>query len=304
MSLSLACPCGARFEVEESFARQTVSCPDCQRTLQAPAVTHQPLRTSGWAVASLVLALVLAFTGIGTIIAVLLGIVALASIARHRDEVTGVGYAIFSIVWGIAFTGLFVVAIARGELFGVGDGIRERMMGDQVDRTGPLEVRRAKEGFVITRPSTRWGIAKPALAFTLVDNSDEFVLVNVAKDAYLDVSKEFIGARGLDSHRDDVLARFRDNGTDVRTASKPKPRLASLTVRHNKRLPTVDDVEQAELLLDVKVAGAWMTFLVRLIKHRDSDQVFMIRGWAQRRRFPEVEAEIQEALKSFRLLDP
>src|SRR5262249_29889915 len=117
MSLSLSCPCGARFEVEESLARQTVSCPECQRPVQAPAATRRPLRTSGWAVAGTVCGLVLAFTGIGTVLAVIFGIIALVSISRNRDQVVGTGYAVFSIAWGVVFTGLFLFAAVKGEVF-------------------------------------------------------------------------------------------------------------------------------------------------------------------------------------------
>ncbi|MBY0522476.1 MAG: hypothetical protein K2R98_03725 [Gemmataceae bacterium] len=306
MSLSLSCPCGARFEVDESFARQTVACPECQRAVQAPAaVSRRPVRTSGWAVAAAVLALVLAFTGIGTILAVILGVIALVSIARNRGQVTGTGFAIFSIVWGIAFTGLFVVAMARGELFGVGDSVRERLMGDEVESKGPLEVRRPEQGFVITRPSVKWGVAKPSLALKLTENSDELLLVNLSKDAYIDVENEWLAGRSFDSLRDEVVRRFRDNGAlnDLDGKSKFRPKLTDLTVRQNQRLPTANGMDQAELLLDVRVGGAWMTFLIRLLKHENSNRVYLIRAWAQRRRFPEVEPDIRRAMDSFRVLD-
>src|SRR5262245_28107264 len=118
MSLSLACSCGARFEVEDTFAGQTISCPDCHQSIQAPAIQAKSLRTSGFALASATMTLVLAFTGIGTLLAVLFGIVALRQISRHRDQVTGSGFAIFGIVGGTVFTILFVLAIIRTELFG------------------------------------------------------------------------------------------------------------------------------------------------------------------------------------------
>jgi hypothetical protein len=307
MSLSLACSCGARFEVEESFARQTVTCPECQRAVQAPAVAAQPLRTSGWAVTATVLALVLAFTGVGTVLAVLLGMVALISIARNRGRVTGTGYAVFSIVWGVAFTALFVMAVARGELFGVGDSLREKMMGDEVERTGPLEIRRPTQGFAITRPTARWGVAKPSLALRLVDNADELVLVNVGKDSYIDVSSEWLAGRSFDELRDEMVNRFREGNNAAEpwdtTKKKSRPRLSELKVRQNQRLPEANDLEQAELLLDVKVDSAWITFQVRLVKHRNSHKVFIIRGWATRRRFPEVDGDIRRAMDSFRIID-
>src|SRR5262245_13070273 len=100
MPLSLSCSCGARFEVEETFAGQEVACPECQTSLKAPLPHCVPRRTSGLAVASVILAVAGAFTLIGTLLAVVLGAAALVSIARHRERLAGAGYAVFGIVWG------------------------------------------------------------------------------------------------------------------------------------------------------------------------------------------------------------
>src|SRR5260370_353488 len=167
MSLSLSCPCGARFEVEESLARQTVSCPECQQPVQAPAVTRRPLRTSGWAVTGVVTGLVLAFTGIGTILAILFGILALVSISRNPGQV----------------------------------------------------------------------------------------------------------GRSIDSVQGEVVARFRDSNSGWDAAfNKRRPKLTNLYVRENKRLTPAGGLERAELLLDVKVEGAWITFLIRLVRDPDTNQ--------------------------------
>lgn len=303
MSLSLACACGARFEVEESLARQTVACPECQRGVQAPAVTRRPLRTSGWAVAGVVTGLVMAFTGIGTILAILFGIVALISIARHRGEVVGTGYGVFSIVWGVVFTGLFALAVIKGEVFGVGEGMREGLMGKEVERSGPLEVRRPADNYAITRPTPKWYVAKAPLAERLVDDANALVLANLAKDSYLDVSVERLGwGRNLDGFSDELLQRYRP--TVDFTGKKTQPGFSNLTVRSNQRLAPVGDLQRTELLLDVRLNGVWTTFLVRLIYDPDSNNVYIIRAWAQRRRFSDIDAEARRALDSFRLLTP
>ncbi len=77
----LTCACGARFEVDDTLAGQDVFCPECQQPLKTPALDRPPQLTSGWALASVVLALVGAFTVVGTILAVLLGFYALLHIA-------------------------------------------------------------------------------------------------------------------------------------------------------------------------------------------------------------------------------
>jgi hypothetical protein len=303
MALSLSCPCGARFEVEESLARQTVSCPECQRPVQAPAVTRRPLRTSAWAVAGTVTGLVLAFTGIGTLLALVFGILALLSISRHRGQVAGTGYAIFSIAWGVVFTGLFLLAVVKGEVFGVGEGLRESMMGKDVERGGPMEVQRKSDNYAITRPSAKWYVGKPALADKLVDNANDLLLVNLARDAYIDVSTENSFGRTLDAYRDEYLGRFRDTSTWDNDFRKHKPRLSNLSVRENKPLPNAGGLERAEILLDVRVEGAWITFLIRLNRDPRTQQVYAIRAWAQRRRFTDAETEMRQALDSFRLLN-
>src|SRR5947209_8456188 len=126
MSLALSCACGARFEVEETFAGQTVGCPECQQPVAVGTAQRRRMRTSGLAIASVVCALVLAFTGIGSILAVLLGIFALIHIAARRSEVTGTGFAVFGIAAGTLFTGLFALMLIRVELFGL-DMLRRSM---------------------------------------------------------------------------------------------------------------------------------------------------------------------------------
>ena len=84
MALTLSCSCGATFDVEDTFAGQTVSCPECHASLKAPVLRRGPLRTSGLAVASTVLALVGAFTLVGTLAAVLCGLAALVWARQER----------------------------------------------------------------------------------------------------------------------------------------------------------------------------------------------------------------------------
>lgn len=302
MPLSLSCTCGACFDVEDIYAGQTVSCPECQRGISAPAINRQALRTSGYALTSTVLALVLAFTGIGTVLAVVFGIIGLVSIARHRGQIAGTGYALFGIIWGVLFTGLFAFAMFKGELFGVGDLFRERMMGGEIERGGPLEVKRPADGYAVTRPSSKWAVAKPDLAEKLADDRNHLVLVNVSQDAYIDIGVESLDIHTFDSYRESVLDRYREGRQE--TVGEFRPQLSDLRVRHNRRLAGDEDTERAEALLDVKVGGAKITFLLRMIHRRGSDTVYLIRAWATRRKFAALEPEIRQALDSFQLLDP
>ena len=117
MSLSLTCSCGARFEVAETLAGQSIACPACQQSLKVPALGKVRLRTSGFALASVVLALIGMFTIVLTAVAVVLGFVGLISISRNRGQFTGAGYAVFGITVGLIFTGLTLFAVTREEIF-------------------------------------------------------------------------------------------------------------------------------------------------------------------------------------------
>src|SRR5689334_4716884 len=87
MSLSLSCGCGAQVELDETFAGQNVVCPECMQSICVPVVNRHPrVPTSGYALASMVLALVGMFTVVLSAVAILLGIAGLVSIARHRDR--------------------------------------------------------------------------------------------------------------------------------------------------------------------------------------------------------------------------
>src|SRR5260370_31071104 len=103
MALALTCVCGARFELDDTLAGQKITCPECQQTLKAPALRSMPPRTSALALASVVLALLGAFSGIGSAAAAVLGGMALARIGRQRERLAGVGLALFGLIAGIAF---------------------------------------------------------------------------------------------------------------------------------------------------------------------------------------------------------
>src|SRR5262249_23739752 len=138
-------------------AGQEVLCPECQQPIQAPVLQRLPRVTSGWALASVLLALIGAFTVVGTVVAVLLGIIALVSISRHRHRVRGTGFAVLGIGMGLLFTVLTVVALNASDMFGLESWMRERTMAQKIDTSGPMEIVRGLKGFAITRPTEKWG---------------------------------------------------------------------------------------------------------------------------------------------------
>jgi hypothetical protein len=306
MALSLSCSCGARFEVDDTFAGQVVSCPECQRSLKTPSLVQGPVRTSGYAVASAVLALVGAFTIVLTVIAVILGALALVDISRNRGRSAGSGYALFGILCGLAFTGLTVFAMSKGELFEEAGGRgREQLLRSQVKYGGPREIVQEQDGFAITRPSEKWGVALPQMAQGLAPDP-RLVLVNLAEDASIDIYIEQVRiGQTLKQCADKVEAEFRDpSGKAVFGREEAGLRLSGFKLRERHTLPADGVVEREEMLLDLKMAGHTMTFLVRLFKVEGSARMFVVRARAAARRFPRVEADVRRALDSFHLLRP
>lgn len=303
MGLSLTCACGARFEVEDTFAGQAIPCPDCQQPLAVPVPSREPVRTSGYALASVLSALVFAFTGIGTLLAILLGLMALGQIRRHRGQVAGKGYALFGIIAGTVFTALFALAVIKAEFFAVGDQLREQFLSAKVDRSGPLEVKRLQDGYAITRPSPKWGIARDDLADELLPEGG-LTLLNVGRDACITVTTDWRGNRSLEQYRDDLLNEYRTQQTPLSGLNGERFGVSDLKIRQTRRLPVTRGLEGVEVLFDVRISNLSFTFLTRIVKttgNRD-DKVYIIRGWTQAWRFAPMEEEVRRGLDSFRLL--
>jgi hypothetical protein len=305
MPLSLRCSCGAGFEVEETLAGQEVACPECQRPLRAPAAARGPRRTSGLAIASVVCAVAGSFTILGTLLAVLLGLLALVSVARHRERLAGAGFAVFGIVWGVLFTGLSIFAYSKGELFSINQKVREATLAGQVNYQGPLELVRPDEGFAIRRPSEKWGVAEESPEPVLWPDDPlrgvDLTLVHVPSYSLVDVTYQDVGAESLDQCQERVLGWF-DNRSGARRAGRENLLLGftHCRLRQSRKLKPRDGTEEAELLLDVRLGGESRTYLVRLVKQDRG--LYVVRGCTGRHRFAQMEPEIRQALDSFRLL--
>jgi hypothetical protein len=310
MPLSLTCACGARFELDETLAGQNVICPECQQALRAPALARPPLRTSHWALASVVLALTGAFTVIGTVAAVVCGVVALVRIQRQRDRLAGAGLAAFGLGAGVVFTALTLFALSRDELFGLGGELRERMLAEHLDFTGDLKEEPTNKGFAITRPSRRWGRAIDHLedpALDALTGSFDLLLVQAARYAFVDVRGEPTNLPNLDDCRNYVLDVLRSG--PVNNLGHPPPRDVPLMrvsnvqerpgSRHN--LPDFADAEAQEFQVDLLCGGRPWTMLIRIYRTVDG-RLLVVRGFTPRRRFDAVEPELRQALDSFKVL--
>lgn len=314
MALALTCVCGARFELDDTLAGQNVTCPECQQALKAPTLRHLPRRTSGLALASVVLALVGAFTGIGSAVAVILGGMALAGIARQREQLAGVGLALFGIIAGLAFTALFVFAIFIPELLGFAGYMRKQMLADKVDITGKLEYIDQAKGFTITRPSKEWGlipgkeIDDPILQPILHKDAD-VLLVQTARYVFVDVRSHVVNnARSIDQEQQNVLDEFKPEQPDIPFGPRG-PRVqpsefihpTGYVEKHQRQLDLGDGVQGREVQVEVQCGGRRLHFLIRLYLSRG--RVYIVRAFAKdSRSFTNTRPEFDKILDSFELL--
>jgi hypothetical protein len=306
----LTCDCGARFEVDDTMAGQEVACPECQQPIKVPPRDRVPPRTSVYALASVVLSLVGAFTP-ATALAIILGVIALVQIARHRDRVTGAGFAVFGIALGLGFGTLTLFALSNGELFNPGIWMRQRSLAGQVNNDGPLEVVVASSGFALTRPSVKWGQVPAGhiedAALEVAQKDLDLLLVQPGRYAFLDVRRDSAnGLQALDLWQGKVLEPFQPRPR-VRGFAPPDdedgPRLPTRAqVRENRRLPEADGIQGREMVLDVQALGQRWTYLVRLFRKGRIGPVYIVRAYARMRDFPHVEDDLRRGLGSFRIL--
>lgn len=300
MTLSLTCACGALLEIDDKFAGQTINCPDCQRKLQAPA-RDAGRRTSGFALASLVCALVGAFTVVGTVLAVALGAFALWDIKRKPDRLVGRGFARAGIVAGVLLTGLTVYAYTSADFFGLDSIGRQGRLAGRVDYPKELELLVEKDAarFSIVRPSARWGkLREDPLSAREV--TDHLVLVNPREDAHVLCRHFHVGDVNVDmeTKTERALEKFRDSHL-LEILGGQKGAL-EVQVRSVKELPPEGDIVSAELILDTKPRGRERVFLMRLFRRKDEAWVYLIAGGARKDRFERLEPQLRQAIESFK----
>ena len=112
MAILVTCSCGQQFQTKDENAGRRARCPDCGRELIVPKAGAEfddidaelstvPAATSGKAVASLVFGLLSFFCSLlGTIPAVVLGILSLREIGRSQGRLKGEGLAIAGLATG------------------------------------------------------------------------------------------------------------------------------------------------------------------------------------------------------------
>lgn len=304
----LTCACGTRFEVDESLAGQEVLCPECQQPLRAPAVERPPQLTSAWALASVLLSLLGAFTVVGTLAAIVLGLIALVSISRNRLRLAGAGFAVLGICLGVLFTVLTLVALNAGDLFGLETWLRQRTMTAKVDTSGPMEIVSGSKRFAITRPSEKWGRVQDDqsddAAVSEFQNNLDLLLMQIGHHAFIDVRALEGGPfQTLEQAEAEILTEF-DIQRRPRNAFDDdfdQRRLRAVKSHGSNRLDDKDGMAGRELKVEATCGGKPWRFLIRLYR-RGNGRIYVVRAYAPQKRFQSFRAELQTALDSFRIL--
>jgi len=301
MPVSLTCSCGVFLEVDDRFAGQTITCPDCQKPLQAPALEPLPQRTSGLALASLVGALVGAFTVVVPFVSAALGVVALRHIARHRDRLAGRKIALAGVVLGLTFggAGLYVY---RAGLIDPDRFINRLPLAGTVETGGDLEIIRSREGYRITRPSDKWGIwHQKSSDDNAAPVGEDLVLLNPGQDAYVTCLVTRADGESLPQCKDKALSDFREpNFSGSSDLLKNPPRL---TERSAQVLTKDGKIEAMEVVLEKTQVGQNRVYLARVFKTDGSPDVYLVVASARKGRFHRLEGELRKALDSFRVTD-
>jgi hypothetical protein len=205
-------------------------------------------------------------------------------------------------VAGLALTGLTIFALSTNELFGLGSPTHMGQLSDEVDTSGPLEVKADDRGFALTRPSTRWGRATQndvddPIASQLLDEPD-LLLVHPARYLFVE-ARAVDDDMSIDHRRDEILAALKAGHHEFPLMGIRNVRA---TVRDTKQLPAAGWDERREMLVDIHCGSQSWTMLLRLQKSANG-MLYVTRGYTQRRRFLAAEAELRQVLDSFRLLD-
>jgi hypothetical protein len=293
MAISLNCTCGARLEIDDKFAGQTLPCPDCQRPLRvgapaAPAPQDRPI--SGLALTSLILALVGAFTPI-SLAAIGVGYLALRQISRTPDRLSGLNFARAGMIVGAVGMFLTLAALASSEVLGLDALLREYRDAAGVDYHPTdgnyFKATLGKDEYVgLERPTSLWGRKK--------SDKDMLTLVNLREDAYL-ICLPFTAADDLAGARDKAAERLRQSEL-FKSLSRPSD--AAHQTGPDAEAKPAPDGKEGDLILDVRLGRYDRTFLLRVVKQ--GAEFYLLAGGARKGRFDRLSDEMLRSLNSFK----
>jgi hypothetical protein len=307
MPISVTCQCGARLEIDEKFLGKEILCPDCQRPLPTTVATTAPpldlpdnRRTSGLAVLSLALALVGAFTVVGTIAAIVVGVFALREIAGKSKKIDGLNFARAGIALGAVFTVITLAALISPTVFGLDAFLREFALAGRVQYPPGKTIESNngnRQNIILKRPSDLWA---SYISPTNVGNKteiDDLIMVNVVEDAYIAYQHEFLNGDDLaaEARQKIVLDRFyKSELVNLMGRLKANTLPPEGTVVETKLTPAGD---MQELILDMRLAGIERRFLIHYTAVNRDDMHILV-GGARLGRFERLANDFRETFKN------
>ena len=312
MPVALTCDCGARFEIDDSFAGQQWPCPDCSVPLRVPSKANASARPDRLALLAAALALAGAFTLAGSLAAAVLGAVSLFRIRFSKGRLAGQRFALAALVGGLLLTGFTAWLWSRPGLFPVGLWLRRQAFAGQLESDGPL-VAVGPEGS-LTRPSKSWRRAvRGRTTHPVVGDLQKgrgLLLADLDRYAFADLAR--LGVPGDSAFLDMEPAISQDmlperpplfgpeeDGRDVR---RPPSQFAVKSA--SRPGEPLDGWKCHEWLYDVTRAGQRWRFIVRAYRKTRpaaSDPVYLVRAYCPARSFAGLEPELRKILDSFRL---
>ena len=298
MAISVTCSCGARLELDDKFAGKAIPCPDCQQPLNTKIAVDESRQVpvSGLAITSVILAIVGAFTIVGSLAAVVVGFFAMRQIAREPDRFGGLNFARAGTIAGGVFTLLTLALFMASDVFGVDSLLREfnnaRDVDYKTDSGGQFKIPQTNgdHDFVIPRPSSAWGKLKAE------GGAQELLtLVNLREDAHLLCIS--MPEQDEEAALDKAVERFRGSALfknlNKPEAKAPTPEPEPRTVPENKN----------ERILDVRVGNYDRTFLLRVVKAQKGGDIFLLAAGTRKGRFGRIVEDVRRAFDKFQIFE-
>jgi len=294
MPISLTCSCGAKLEIDDKFAGQTIPCPDCNKPLNTtPEPEAKLLPINGLAVTSLILALAGGFTILGPLAAIPVGLLAIRQIGRDPDKIGGLNVARAGIIAGGVLTFVTLIMLIGGVTLGADSLLREWRFGTGVDYktedggTFKITTLNGDRDLSIKRPSTSWGKMK-----TVSADKDLLTLVSLRDDAHL-VCLVMAGAPDEASALEKMAERFRQSDL-VKLLDNP-PAKAPATEPEAKDVPQSKTKDKT---LELRLGKTDRKFLLRAVKI--GAEYYLLAAGTRASRFDRLAEDLRQTFDSFK----
>jgi hypothetical protein len=262
------------------------------------------------ALLSIVVALVGAFTIVGSAAAVLVGIASLVQLRQRRGRLIGARLALCAIILGLGCAGLTVVLFGH-EVLPIAAWMRQHTTAAPADSTGSLELITRDSNVILRRPSHTWGRVpgdqSDDSAVGELQQKRELLLSHLREHAFIDVARitglvhlnDMIEplAKDLQTHRSPLLGEEED--------ARGQPGYRPLYYAERpKEIDSIGPWEGRQCVVDFSRGGQTWRMLVRFYKKAEPasrEPAYMLRAYSPRRRFAALRQELEDVLSSAQL---